>query len=354
MPRKKIVAIVGCLLLFTAFDGLLAQDTPKHPPTANLESQSSQTSGSFAIVIHGGAGGDPSRWSQEYRRQRQDGLRAALNAGTELLESGGKALDVVERVVRLLEDDETFNAGRGCVLNEVGEHELDASIMDGQTLQCGAVASVRRTKNPITLARKVMTETRHILLIGSGADEFAESLGLETAAPEYFRTERQLQSWKSWKDHQSDISSTLDRQSYFGTVGCVVVDRHGNLAAATSTGGLMGKRWGRVGDSPIIGAGNYADNQTCAVSGTGVGEEFIRHNIASDVAARMRYAGNDLKLAASKAVANLPDHCGGIIAVDRQGNIAIEFNTSAMSRAFANSRGEQGIYLAREDTNSSP
>lgn len=323
----------------------------------------------YAIVIHGGAGGDPNAWSEEYRQQRLAGLESALDVGVELLEGGATALDVVEQVVRGMEDDETFNAGRGCVLNEQGEHELDASIMDGKELRCGAVGGVRATKNPISLARKVMTETRHVLLVGSGADEFSLSVGAEQAPPEYFRTPRQQANLKKWKAKQSvslkqsispkqsisrksisrkSISPQQSGELYFGTVGCVVVDQHGNLAAATSTGGLMGKRWGRVGDSPIIGAGNYADNQTCAVSGTGVGEEFIRHNIARDVSARMAYANQSLKEAAKATIAVLPEQAGGIIAVDAKGNMVMEFNTPGMSRAFADSKGLRGIKLGRE------
>lgn len=302
----------------------------------------------FAIVIHGGAGGNPDAWSEEYKKSRIDGLTKALDLGVEMLKEGSSAMDVVESVVRLMEDDPTFNAGRGAVLNESGEHELDASIMDGNTLKCGAVGSVHRTKHPVSLARKVMTETRHILLIGSGAEEFAKSQGLEFESPDYFRTERQKERWAAWKARQK-VSKVESKPTYYGTVGCVVVDAKGNLAAATSTGGLMGKRWGRVGDSPIIGAGNYADNETCAVSGTGIGEEFIRRNIAADVGARMRYGNQPLTEAAAGSIKSLPEDCGGIIAVDAKGNMVMEFNTKAMSRAFANSAGDRGVLLGREE-----
>lgn len=308
----------------------------------------------FAIVIHGGAGGDPSNWSESYREQRRVSLTKALDRGLEMLEDGKSAMDVVEAVVRLMEDDPIFNAGRGCVLNEKGEHELDASIMDGQSLRCGAVGSVRTTKHPISLARKVMEETRHILLIGNGADQFATLQGLESADADYFRTEQQKQKLNDWKAKQGVASTRSNKpanssENYFGTVGCVVLDSQGNLAAGTSTGGLLGKKWGRVGDSPIIGAGNYADNQTCAVSGTGIGEEFIRRSLASDVAARMRYGGRELPLAAAEAVEWLPENGGGIIAVDPQGNMVMEFNTQGMSRAFANSDGDRGVLLGREE-----
>jgi beta-aspartyl-peptidase (threonine type) len=274
-----------------------------------------------------------------------------------MLESSANAIDVVEQVVRLLEDNPIFNAGRGCVLNDQGEHELDASIMDGSNLRCGAVGSIRKAKHPVSVARKVMTDTKHILLIGEGADQFAIAAQCELAEADYFRTERQKSNWEMWKKKESSTSlyrpqmlpANDDEPLYLGTVGCVVVDRSGNLAAATSTGGLMGKRWGRVGDSPIIGAGNYADNATCAVSGTGVGEEFIRHTIASDVAARMRYADQSLQDATRAAVSQLPADCGGVIAVDAAGEIAIEFNTPGMSRAYANSAGVHAVKLGREE-----
>ncbi|MEM7476419.1 MAG: isoaspartyl peptidase/L-asparaginase [Planctomycetota bacterium] len=302
----------------------------------------------YSIVIHGGAGGNPAQWSKEHKDARRDGLNAALEKGLQMLEAGGHSLDVVESVIRILEDDPTFNAGRGAVLNENGEHELDASIMNGKTLSCGAVGSVRTMKHPISVARKVMSETRHVLLIGNGAEKFGLSQGLETEKPEYFRTPKRLQQWQDWKNRQAKKSaaSVAKPESYFGTVGCVVLDQHGDLAAGTSTGGLMGKRWGRVGDSPIIGAGNYADNGTCAVSGTGIGEEFIRRNIAADVAARMRYGGVTLASAAKATIKSLPENAGGIICVDASGNVVMEFNTIGMSRAFANSEGDRGIMLS--------
>ncbi len=311
----------------------------------------------YSIVIHGGAGGDPARWTEEYQQVRRTSLTAAIELGAKLLEEGGEALDVVEQVVRVMEDDPVFNAGRGCVLNEAGEHELDASIMDGKTLRCGAVASVTKAKHPVTLARQVMEKTRHVLLIGNGADQFGLAMGVEAADEQWFRTERKLESWQRWKNGEQDAQlhrpknqsgSAETDELYLGTVGCVALDKHGNLAAATSTGGLMGKRWGRVGDSPIIGAGNYADNRTCAVSGTGVGEEFIRFSIAKDIAARMQYANQELATAAEAAVAQLPPDAGGVICVDRYGNIAMPFNTPGMSRAFAATNQAPQVLLGRE------
>jgi L-asparaginase / beta-aspartyl-peptidase len=316
---------------------------------STLAAQSNDEEMKYAIVIHGGAGGDPSGWSVEYRQQRRDGLQAALERGVEMLARGDSAVDVVEHVVRIMEDDPAFNAGRGCVLNEAGNHELDASIMDGSNLQCGAVGSVSRIKNPISLARKVMTDTRHVLLIGEGADQFGEGSGLEIADASYFQTDRQRKNWEDWKQRHTDVSALQPEENYFGTVGCVARDQRGDLAAATSTGGLMGKRWGRVGDSPIIGAGNYADNRTCAVSGTGIGEEFIRHHLAADIAAQMRYAGADLQTAADRAIARLPADGGGVIAVDQAGNTVVQFNTVGMSHAYADSQGQQVIKLSRQE-----
>jgi L-asparaginase / beta-aspartyl-peptidase len=317
--------------------------------------QSQLSSGKFGIVIHGGAGGEPDKWTDEYKQKRREGLSAALKLGVALLKEKKPALDVVEQVVRILEDDPIFNAGRGCVLNEKGEHELDASIMDGSNRACGSVAGVRTIKNPISLARRVMTDTKHVLLTGSGADEFGQSVGLEKADAAYFRTPEQLQAWEKWRNKITDARLHRPKSQddidplYLGTVGCVVLDVHGNLAAGTSTGGLMGKRWGRVGDSPIIGAGTFADNKTCAVSGTGVGEDFIRNNVAADIAARMRYAGKSLAESAKAVVQTvLPEDCGGIIAIDHDGNITMEFNTPGMSRGAANSSGRFDVLLGKE------
>ena len=327
-------------------------------PSANAQADSS-SSKRFAIVLHGGAGGEPEKWSDEYKEQRRESLAKALDVGTKVLAEDGTALDAVESVIRVLEDDPMFNAGRGCVLNEQGMHELDASIMDGSNLACGAVAGVTRVKNPITLARRVMTDTRHVLLSSAGADQFAASLGLPEMDPGYFKTAEQVKAWKVWKERNEKAQPEeaekkkgvqLAPQRYLGTVGCVAVDRRGNIAAGTSTGGLMGKRWGRVGDSPIIGAGTYASNATCGVSCTGTGEEFIRHNVAADMSARLRYTSQSLPQAAATVIDDiLPDDCGGLIAIDKNYSIVTAFNTPAMARAWADSTGQREIRLARED-----
>ena len=293
----------------------------------------------YAIAIHGGAGSAPSNFSKEANMKRAASMKAALEIGTDILKKGGTSLDAVEAVVRLLEDDSQFNAGRGAVFNAAGGHELDASIMDGKTLACGAVAGVTTTKNPISLARLVMTDTRHVLLSGPGADKFAEEKQVTLVTQDYFHT---LAARRAWQDSRAKHSK--------GTVGCVALDSHGNLAAATSTGGLSNKQFGRVGDSPIIGAGTYADNATCAVSCTGVGEEYIRRAIAYDMAAQMRYANVPISESAKEILTKrLKKGMGGIIAVDKDGNITMQYNTGGMARAAADSKGRFEVLWAEEE-----
>ena len=268
-------------------------------------------------------------------------MTRALAMGRDMLAGGATALDVCEAVIRSMEDNPMFNAGVGAVFNEQGEHELDASIMDGSTMQCGAVAGVRTIKNPISLARKVMTETRHVLLAGEGAEKFAKSVGVELVENKHFDTEGRRRSLERLLRERKRTGSLVpkDRRYDYGTVGCVVLDRDGRLAAATSTGGMTAKKWGRVGDTPILGAGNYADNYA-AISCTGTGEEFIRHAVARSVTARMAYGGQTLEEASVAVVHDvLKEGDGGLIAVDRDGNIATPFNSSGMYRAMANSRG---------------
>lgn len=303
----------------------------------------------WTIAIHGGAGGDLDRWTPTQRQVRIEGLQKALKSGTQMLEQSAKAIDVVEAVVRVLEDDPNFNAGRGAVLNEIGEYSLDASLMDGSDLTCGAVANVRKTRNPISLARAVRDKTPHVFLVGDEADTFGVQLGLPTESGDYFKTQEQIDSWKEWQKRQAtkkeatsrfDHDRGQDRLFYLGTVGCVVMDVHGNLASATSTGGLLGKKYGRIGDTPIIGAGTYANNGTCAVSCTGVGELFIRNHIASAVSARMEFLKESLGDAGRYAIEKtLPTDSGGLIAVDNQGNIETIYNTPIMARGQANSQG---------------
>ena len=290
----------------------------------------------FSIAIHGGAGTitrknmTPGK-ENAYRSK----LKETLNVGYSILNKGGTSLDAVEATIRIMENSELFNAGKGAVFTNAGTNELDASIMDGRNLKAGAVARVKTVKNPISAARKVMEETWHVMLSGDGADKFAKEQGLDIVDPNYFYTQRR---WDSLKKIQVEKH---------GTVGCVALDKHGNLAAGTSTGGLTNKRWGRVGDSPIIGAGTYANNQTCAVSGTGQGEYFIRGNVAYDVSAIMEYKGKSVGEAAQNVIRKLSDMGGngGIITMDSKGNISMPFNTAGMYRGFRKAGQAPEIFI---------
>ncbi len=298
----------------------------------------------WSIAIHAGAGVIAKGKDKSEVLAYQDSLSAALAQGRKMLSEGATAMETVEEVVVLLEDNPLFNAGRGAVYNEVGKHELDASIMDGSNLSCGAVAGVMTVKNPIRLAKRVMTATRHVLLAGRGAEKFADTQrDIERVAPSYFDTEgrfRSLQRALKARRKSAANMKSFRRQELRSTVGCVVRDQAGNLAAATSTGGMTAKRWGRVGDSPLVGAGTYANNDTCAVSCTGTGEEYIRHGVAHDIAARMRYRGDSLEEAARAVVFEvLAKDDGGLIAVDNQGNMTLVFNTLGMFRGAADSSG---------------
>jgi len=284
------------------------------------------------IAIHGGAG--VTRRDKPGLANRA-GLERALEAGYEILKAGRSAIDAVTAAVMALEDDPLFNAGRGGSLNSDGDVEMDASIMEGAKLRAGAVAAVRRIRNPVLAARAVMEKTRHVLLAGDGAERFARQQGLKLESPAYFRTARQLASLKR------------NRTNYHGTVGAVALDSDGNLAAATSTGGYTGKMPGRIGDSPIIGAGTYADNRGCAVSATGLGEAFIRAAVAHDMCARMRYRGDSLAAAAGAALRNVAKlgGDGGLVALDRRGNVAMPFNSEGMYRACVDRRGRRTLEI---------
>lgn len=297
----------------------------------------------FAIALHGGAGvidkGVPAAERDAYLQS----LQRALTEGRDRLARGESALAVTEAVVRILEDDPNFNAGKGAVFTEDGKHELDASIMDGKTLACGAVAGVRTVKNPITLARLVMEKTSHVLLMGDGAELFATSVGVERVDPSYFDTEKRRKALERVLEERR-MKAAAEKSR--GTVGCVALDIHGNLAAATSTGGMTGKRFGRVGDSPVIGAGTYADNKTCAVSCTGTGEEFIRHVVAFQVSALMRYSGMALDKAARTVIfERLQPDDGGLIAVSRSGEISMPYSSAGMFRGAADSSGRFDVAI---------
>ena len=298
----------------------------------------------FRLVIHGGAGAIArERRTPEMEASVRAALTEALKAGHQVLAGGGRALDAVEAAIRILEDSPHFNAGKGAVFTSAGTNELDAAIMDGASLRAGAVAAVKRIKNPISLARLVMERSRHVLLAGDGAETFAREHGMEHIDPSYFHTERR---WKELQEAQekekNKVGDAADDDIHYGTVGAVALDQAGNLAAGTSTGGLTNKRFGRVGDSPIVGAGTYADNRTCAVSATGKGEYFMRAVAAYDVCARVGYKGSSLQEAADAVIAQQAalGGEGGLIAVDRQGRIALPFNTAAMYRGHVDAAGQ--------------
>jgi len=303
----------------------------------------------FAIAIHGGAGTLSRKdMSSTQEAEYRAGLEEALNAGYAVLSRGGSSLDAAVAAVRVLEDNPLFNAGRGAVLNRDGVAELDASLMDGRTLSAGAVSGLQHVKNPIDLARLIMEKSPHVMLVGAGAEEFAKTQGVEMVPNEYFRTparQRQLE-----RSLRGAVTRENELQA-FGTVGAVALDLNGNLAAATSTGGMTGKRWGRVGDSPIIGAGTYANNQSCAVSATGHGEYFIRTVVAHDICAQVEY----LKIPLAQAVDNVLNGKmqklggnGGVIAIDTRGEIVLEFNSEGMFRGVRTSQGRHEVAIYRE------
>ena len=303
-----------------------------------------------AIVIHAGAGHiDRDSFTPERERLYHTTLEQSLRAGHAILKGGGSALDAVEAAIVIMEDAPVFNAGKGAVFTAEGKNELDASIMDGRALQAGAVGGVTTVKNPIRAARAVMEKSPHVLFTNRGAEKFASDNGLEMVDPKYFFTERrwkQIQTWLKQQEAKAKprAAAEPDRHAdYFSTVGCVALDAKGNIAAGTSTGGMTGKRFGRIGDSPIIGAGTYADNRTAGISCTGHGEYFIRHAVAHDISARIAYKKESLAKAARDVVQTVLKQAGGsggIIGLDAQGNVVMEFNTNAMTRG---SIGPDGI-----------
>ena len=300
-----------------------------------------------ALAIHGGAGViTRQQMSAAKERQFLDRLEDALQAGYVKLKKGGSSLDAVEAAVRYLEDCPIFNAGRGAVFNHDGRIDLDAAIMDGATGNAGTVAAVRTIKNPVSAARAVMQQSDHVMLVGQGAEEFAASVGLQLVDPEYFVTAAQRRRYLDAL--KEEARNNPAPRGKFGTVGAVAVDKNGNVAAATSTGGMFNKRWGRVGDSPIIGAGTYANNQTCAISATGHGEYFIRAVAAHDISARMKYLGETL-LKASRAVVHDTLQPmggeGGLVAIDARGNCAMPFNSEGMYRGCITEAGESYVAI---------
>ena len=323
---RKIVFLVIVMAMFAGCnqsENTSAEAENSNPP-------------SWAIVVHGGAGFMRSEnFTPEREKEYNDKLSEALRAGGEILENGGAAIDAVEAAIKILEDCPLFNAGKGAVFNADGENELDASIMDGSTLNAGAVANVKRIKNPISAARLVMEQSPHVMLIKEGAEKFAGMQGVEMVEPDYFYTEDRWNSLQRAKQREQEKLEDATKKS--GTVGCVAMDKNGNIAAGTSTGGMTNKKYGRVGDSPVIGAGTYADNACCGVSATGHGEYFIRNVVAYDIVARVKYNDETIGQAADDIINNkLKDlkANGGVIVLDKNGNIAMPFNTSGMFRGY--------------------
>lgn len=313
--------------------------------------QFAYSQGNYALVIHGGAG-NIARESitPEMEAAFLDKLREALKAGHEILSAGGSSLDATQAAVVILEDSPLFNAGRGSVFTIDGRNELDASIMDGSNLMAGAVAGVTTVKNPIKAARKVMENTRNVMLSGRGAEQFAFEQGLEVVDPSYFFDQRRWDQYREFLRENSPLRGSIASEMSMGTVGAVALDQQGNLAAATSTGGMTGKKQGRIGDAPIIGAGTYANNLSCAVSSTGHGEFFIRNAVAYDISARMLYLGETLEQATNyNIMVRLKQQGarGGVIAIDRKGNISMPFNTTAMFRGYIKSTGETEVKIFR-------
>jgi len=319
----------------------------------------------FALAIHGGAGTIiKESMTPGMENAYKEKMKEALDAGYKVLKSGGSSLDAVEVAVKIMEDSPLFNAGKGSVFTAEGKNEMDASIMDGKTLKAGAVAGVTIIKNPISAARKVMEKSPHVMMSGKGAEKFAEEQKLEIVSPEYFFDSLRWKQWQKIKetekiqlDHsedRGDVKPSFDVEfnpnpdNKYGTVGAVALDMNGNLAAATSTGGMTNKKFGRIGDSPIIGSGCYANNKTCAVSSTGHGEFFIRNVVAYDISALMEYKNLSLKESAETVINKKLTELGGtggVIAIDAQGNIAMPFNTPGMYRGFVNGNGETGIFI---------
>ncbi len=341
MNARRAIFVLGLLLLVaaaTATTGGRAGDTAAAAPGPQA--------GNFVLVMHGGAG----NYKNESPEQLEAGRAAitrAMEAGRAILARGGTSLDAVETSLRVMEDSGAFDAGRGAYYSQAGVPELDAAIMDGRTLQAGAVASVRHIANPISLARLVMERTKHVLLVGPGAEEFARVQGVELVSPYYFYTQREWERFQTRTARDSKKqNSALPEEKVFGTTGAVALDRAGNLAAGTTTGGTSYKMTGRVGDSPLIGSGTYANNESCAVSGTGEGEFYIRNVVAADICERVKYLHVPLEQAANDVVMKelVEQHGeGGVIALDRQGHLATPFNTNGMIHAVLRGDGPIAI-----------
>ncbi|WP_282070933.1 isoaspartyl peptidase/L-asparaginase family protein [Polaribacter atrinae] len=351
---KKILFIVSALLLLI---GCKNESKPLSTAQKKIEVQNE-----FAIIIHGGAGTILKKnLSDEKEAAYKAKLAEAIKVGHTILKNGGTSQEAVIKTIQVMEESPLFNAGKGAVFTHEETNELDASFMDGKTLNAGAVAGVTNVKSPIELAVKIMTDSDHVMLSGKGASIFAKEKGLEIVDPSYFYTEGRFKSLQRIKDrakteldHNDKKAAFYDadiKNAKFGTVGCVALDKNGNIAAGTSTGGMTNKRWGRIGDAPIIGSGTYANNATCGVSSTGWGEYFIRSQVAYDISAQMEYQNKSLKEATKDVIQNKLTKLGGtggVVALDKNGNMSFEFNTAGMYRASMNDKDELIVKIYKE------
>jgi beta-aspartyl-peptidase (threonine type) len=351
---KKIIFILAIAFLSSGC-------TTDAKPNSKKENTTKKQN-DFAIIIHGGAGTILKKnMSDEKEAAYKEKLTAAIKVGHAILKNGGTSQEAVMKTIQVLEESPLFNAGKGAVLTHEGTNELDASFLDGEKLNAGAVAGVKNVKSPIELAIKIMTNSDHVLLSGEGASNFAKEQGLEIVATSYFYTERRFKSLQRILNTKKTELEAADKKSAFydadiknakfGTVGCVALDRSGNIAAGTSTGGTTNKRWGRIGDAPIIGSGTYANNLTCGVSSTGWGEYFIRSQVAYDISAQMEYQQKTLKEATKDVIQNKLTKLGGtggVVALDKNGNMSFEFNTAGMYRASMDDNGALIVKIYKE------
>ena len=346
--KLRSLIILSLLFLFS-LNGCKDSTNNQNRLTKNSEIEN------FGIVIHGGAG----TMSREEMTKEMDSiyrkkLEEVIKVGYSILKNGGTSQEAVEKSINLMEDSSLFNAGKGAVLNSNGEIELDASFMDGKTLNAGAIVGVKTIKNPISAAIKVMKNSPHVMFFGKGAEQFSKMQGLEIVDPNYFFIQKRIDELKRIKLKEKKSSFVNDelKNIKYGTVGCVALDKKGNLAAGTSTGGMTNKKWNRIGDVPIIGAGNYANNKTCAISATGWGEFFIRNVVAHDISALMEYKGLKIaeasRIVINEKVAKLGGD-GGVIGIDKNGNIAMEMNTNGMYRAHMNSKGDIVVKIYNDE-----
>jgi L-asparaginase / beta-aspartyl-peptidase len=352
---KQLISLILISLVFILPLSVTAQKGGRFQEVKQLQSPQNPRLG---FVIHGGAGViTKGSITPEKEKEYRDKLEEAVLAGYKALQDGKSGLDAIEIAIRILEDSPLFNAGKGAVFTADGKNELDASIMDGKGLRAGAVAGLHRVKNPISLARKVMENSPHVMMVGDGAEKFAKEQGIELVSPKYFFTQNRWDSLqkiikeekeKTKKAKQvSEFRNPTNQNERYGTVGAVALDKDGNLAAGTSTGGMTYKKFGRVGDAPIIGAGTFADNNTCAVSATGWGEYFIRLGVARDISTQMEYRAMPIQNAADTVmdkVKNLGGD-GGVVSIDRFGNIGISFNSEGMYRAYINKDGKPVVEI---------